>query len=165
MELRGKGLDAKIFDLNSLTVTNDKSSSDVINQIQNYIIRSSVANQPEVQMSFKHSDLGQVDLLVQKGMGDQLNVSIGTHTAEGAKFFAQNHGDLLNTLNQSGLNIKDIKLDSSQGTQQNLSQDSSRQDSQFQGRGQQHQSQSGERQEDARRREALWKSFQDKEVA
>jgi len=161
----GKGLDAKIFDLNSLTVTNDKSSSDVINQIQNYILRSSVANQPEVQMSFKHTDLGQVDLLVQKGMGDQLNVSIGTHTAEGAKFFAKNHGDLLNTLNQSGLNIKDIKLDSSQGSHQNLSQDSSRQDSQFQGRGQQHQSQSGERQEDARRREALWKSFQDKEVA
>ena len=118
-------------------------------------------------MSFQHRDLGQVDLFVQKAANNHLNIGINTNSVEGAKFFNQNQGDLLQTLQQSGLNIKEMKLDgaSTSNNQSFAQNESSRQGTGGQARNGQHQSQSGQRQEESSKRQELWNYYQDKEAA
>lgn len=154
---------AKVFDINSLSKLD--TTSDVISKIQDYIIQSKVSSQSQVEMSFDHKELGKVDLMVQKGAGDQLNISIGTNSVEAAKFFNRNQADLLGSLAQSGIQVGDFKLETSQGNNnQSQSQDSSKQ--QFaQGQKGQHQSEFGQREQDSKKREELWEQFGDKEVA
>ncbi len=156
---------SKVLDISTLTNTN--KIDDVINQIQNYVLRSTAANQKEVSMSFQHRDLGQVDLFVQKAANNHLNIGINTNSVEGAKFFNQNQGDLLQTLQQSGLNIKEMKLDgaSTSNNQSFAQNESSRQGTGGQARNGQHQSQSGQRQEESSKRQELWNYYQDKEAA
>lgn len=165
MMVKGETVDnaAKVFDINSLSKLD--TASEVITKIQDYIIQSKVSGQSQVEMSFDHKELGKVDLMVQKGAGDQLNISIGTNSVEAAKFFNRNQVDLLGTLAQSGIQVGEFKLETSQGSNnQSQSQDSSRQ--QFaQGQKGQHQSESGQRDQDSRKREELWEQFSDKEVA
>jgi hypothetical protein len=60
-----------------------------------------------------------VDLVVQKAHGDQVSIMINTHSMEGSKFFTKNQGELLQTLVQSGVNVSDLKLDSSSNTNSN----------------------------------------------
>jgi hypothetical protein len=153
---------APVFNMSELQAG---SPDEVIAKIQDYIIQSKVSNEPEVQMSFKHDTLGKVDLLVQKGAGDQVNITIGTNTAEAAKFFNQNQTDLLSTLSQAGLRVGDFNLDtSSKSSGQNSSQDSANQ--QFaQGGQKEHNSESGQRKEEMDKREELWKLMKDKEAA
>ncbi len=153
----------KVLDLSASNLSSN--TNDVISQIENYIIRTNASNQKEVQMSFKHDDLGRVDLLVQKANDNQLNISIATNTQDGAKFFQGHQADLLNTLHQSGISVRDFKLDTSQSSNQNLAQDSGRNGFENQGKSGQHQSQSGQRQEEQQRRDELWQYYQDKEVA
>jgi hypothetical protein len=165
MIAKGETVDnaAKVFDINSLSKLD--TTADVITKVQDYIIQSKVSSQSQVEMSFEHKELGKVDLMVQKGAGDQLNISIGTNSVEAAKFFSRNQVDLLGTLAQSGIQVGEFKLETSQGSNsQSQSQDSSKQ--QFaQGQKGQHQSESGQRDEDSKKREGLWNQFNDKEVA
>lgn len=153
----------KVFDINSLSKLD--TTADVISKVQDYIMQSKVSNQSQVEMSFDHKELGKVDLLVQKGAGDQLNISIGTNSMEAARFFNKNQADLLGTLAQSGIQVGEFKLDSSQtSNNQSNSQDSSKQQFGQNSKGQ-HQSESGQRDQESRKREGLWNQFYDKEVA
>lgn len=154
----------KVFDVNQLQSSN--TTEQVITKIQDYVMQAKASKQPEVQMSFKHDDLGQIDLLVKKADGDSLNISVATRAAEGAEFFTKNQGELLKTLAQSGLQIGEFKLETSQGSSNNQStaQDSSKQQFGQEGKGQ-HQSENGQKDADSKKREELWNQFQDKEVA
>jgi hypothetical protein len=151
-----------VFNINDLQGA--KTTDEVITKIQDYVIQSKVANQQEVKMSFHHQELGKVDLLVEKAQNNALNISIGSRSLEGSKFFTQNQGELLASLTQAGVNVGEFKLDSSQAKNNQNSSDNSKQ--QFGQNGQKNnQSQSGQQDEDSRRREELWSSYQDKEVA
>ena len=137
---------AKVFDIN--TMNSSMGADEVIAKIQDYAIQTKFSNEPQLDFSFKHNELGQIDLTVQKGAGDQLNIMIGANSTEGMKFFAQNKGELLQSLTHAGISVGDFKLDSSgKSNNQNLSQNNG-------GNGQstnkEHQSQSGQRQEDGR---------------
>lgn len=157
------GQTAKVFNLN--TINQADTTAEIITKVQDYIVQSKAVNQQQVEMSFNHQELGKVDLLVQKAHGDQLNIAIGTNSVEASKFFAKNQADLLGTLAQSGIQVGEFKLEPSQGSNnQSLSQDSSKQ--QFAGdqKGQ-HGSQSGQRDQESRKREELWNQFYDKDVA
>ena len=73
---------------------------------------------------FRHQELGQVDLTIQKAGGDQLNIMVGANSTEAMKFFTQNRGELLQSLTQAGVSVGDFKLDSSsKSNNQNLSQE------------------------------------------
>lgn len=155
----------KVLNLNQVQLSGNIDT--VINQIQDYVVQTQAANNSEVAVTFEHQDLGQVDLMVQKQSpnSDQLNIQIATRGNEAAEFFKTHQGELINTLNRSGIQVADLKLDASQNLQQELSQESSKQG--FEGRGQrQHQSQSGQRDADSQRREQLWNQFyENKEAA
>lgn len=148
----------KVFDMSQLNM-----NQDVINQIQDYIIQAKASSEPTVQMSFQHNDLGVVDLVVQKAHGDQVSILINTHSMEGSKFFTQNQTELLQTLTQSGVNVSEFKLDSSNNTNNN-GQDNFGQNS----RNSQNQHASDDRQqrnEDSQRRQELWDLLNNKEAA
>lgn len=145
----------KVFDMNQLTQTGNQ---DVINQIQDYIIQAKATNQPTVQMSFAHDELGMVDLVVQKAHGDQVSIMINTHSVEGNKFFTKNHSELMQTLTQSGINVADLKLDSSSNTNSNANSNSQDENGENNSRNS-NQHASDERQqrnEDSERRQELW---------
>ena len=138
-------------------------NQDVINQIQDYIIQAKASSEPTVQMTFNHQDLGMVDLVVQKAHGDNVSIMINTHSMEGSKFFTQNQTELLQTLTQSGVNVSEFKLDSSNNTNNN-GQDNFGQNS----RNSQHQHASDDKQQrnqDSERRQELWNLLNNKEAA
>src|SRR5690606_18914633 len=99
------------FDLNKLTSSDTQK---VIDQVQNYIVQSRAGNEPKMEVSFNHQELGKVDLMVEKMGKDALNIRIQTHGNEGASFFQKHQGDLLQTLNNSGIQVANFKLESSQ---------------------------------------------------
>lgn len=143
----------KVFDMNQVN-----GNQDVINQIQDYIIQAKATNQPTVQMSFAHDELGMVDLVVQKAHGDQISVMINTHSMEGNKFFTKNQSELMQTLTQSGLNVADLKLDTSSNTNTNSNSNGQNEDGDNNSRNS-NQHASDERQqrnEDSERRQELW---------
>lgn len=139
---------AAVFELSNLTSSNDQSA--VIDQIQNYIIQSKASNEPKVQMSFHHQDLGVIDLEVQKADLGKISISITTNTNEGLKFFNQHQNDLLGSLSSSGIKVSEFKLDSN--SQSDFSQNSGQNNSQQFG-------QSSDRNQDSKRREELWNLF------
>ena len=152
---------AKVFDMAQMTGTN--TSEEVIAKIQDYAIQTKFSNEPQLEFTFKHHDLGQIDLTVQKAVGDQMNILVGANSTEAMKFFTQNQGELLQSLTQAGISVADFKLESSgKSNNQNLSQNSG-------GNGQntqkEHQSQSGQRQEEQQKRAELWDQLKDKEAA
>ena len=150
----------KVFDINSLSKLD--STNQVISKVQDYIIQTKAGNNPEVEVSFHHDELGKVDLLVQKDKGDQVRLMIGTNSKEGSHFFTQNQRELLSTLNNSGIQISDFKLESSNlNNNSNNSQDSSSREQFAKGNGQQqqHNSESGKRDQESRKRSELWEQF------
>ncbi len=154
----------KVFDISSLT--GNESSNEIISKIENYIIQTRNGNQAQLDVSFEHQELGTVDLQVRKTAGQHLDIMIASNKAEGLDFLNRNQGELLAKLSSSGIQVGEFKLESSSSnSNQNLNQDNSKQ--QFagqEGRGQ-HNSQSGQRESDARRRSELWEQFTEKEVA
>lgn len=150
-----------VFDISSLQGAT--STDQVITKIQDYITQSKVSNQQDVQMSFEHDKLGKVDLHVEKAHNNTLNISIGARSLEGARFFQQHQGELLATLSHAGINVGDLKLETSSSNNQSSSDNSKQEFSQNSKQG--HQSESGQKDEDSRKRKELWSTFQDKEVA
>ena len=146
---------AKVFDLNTL---NKASNIDtVIGQIQDYIVQAKAAKEPTAQMSFNHPELGDIDLMVQKVAGDKVNVVIGHQGAEAGKFFQQHQTELVQTLQNSGIQVGEFKLESSSssnnnGNNQNNSDSNSKQFANQQNRSEEQQ----QRKEDSNRREELW---------
>ena len=147
-------------------INSSDSSLEIINKVQDYIIQSKASNEQKVEMSFQHKDLGKVDLMVQKGLGDQLNIAINSHTLDGAKFFTKHQGDLMHVLSQSGIQVGEFKLDSSQNSQTGSQNESShRQQFAQNNNKEQFGSEAGQRDHDSRKRQELWDQFYQKEVA
>ena len=148
----------KVFDMSQLT---SGTTEEVIGKIQDYILQTKASNEP-VQMSFEHKELGMIDLKVTKNDSNQLNIMINSRTSEGAKFFTQNQGELLQTLSQAGIQVADLKLDTNKNSNFNQNSDSSMsQNGKNDGQAQQR----DQRGSDSKRREELWKLFEGQEAA
>lgn len=157
------GATTKVFDMS--TLQNTENTQDVINQIQNYIIQSKASNEQSVQMTFNHHELGNVDLQVMKGAGDHLNIMINAQSAEGAKFFQQNQGELLQSLQQAGVQVAEFKLDSS--SQSNNNSQNSDSNKQFSGQEKQHaEHEQNKRDNESEKRKELWAHLtEEREIA
>lgn len=144
----------KVFDMSSLKGTDNRDA--IIDQVQNYIVQAKAASEPKVEMSFKHHELGLIDLQVHKATGDQITISIAASTPEGMKFFTQNQNELLGSLSNAGIKVSDLKLETSNG-QSDFSQDP----------GQKHRQETAgdQRQQESRKREELWNLFRERREA
>lgn len=165
----------KVFKLSS--VQSLTTPDELINKVQDYIIQSRVGNKAEVKMAFHHDELGQVDLIVKK-IDSSMNVAINPHTVHGKDFFKSHQVELVRHLSQAGVPVGDFKielplLNVNQGSfSQSLSQNDSSSSKQgnhdfssFNHQRGNHQSESGQREHDSRRREELWEKYYEKEVA
>lgn len=155
--IRGAGNGAKVFDLGALNKTNNLDS--VISQIQDYVMQAKAAKEPSAQMTFNHPELGDVDILVRKGAGDQVHIAIAHNSQEAAKFFKQHQGELLQSLQQSGVQVGEFKLEqssSSNTANQNNNSNNPEQNGKQQFANQQRSGHEQQRKEDSHRREELW---------
>jgi len=153
-----------IFDMNKLTGSTDTQK--VIDQIQSYIVQTRAGNEQRVEMSFNHHDLGKIDLMVEKMGKDALNIRIQTHGNEGASFFHKHQNELLQTLNNSGIQVGHLKLENAPTNTANNNQQfaQGRSDQGHEGHPQQSASQNQQRQ-DSERRAELWKLLSEREAA
>lgn len=151
---------SKSMDLNQV-MSKVNTQNEVIAKIQDYIIQSKVSSEPNVNLTFNHADLGDVNLNVQKITADNLAVTITSNNAEAVKFFTENKSELLQTLTNSGLNISEMKLENTTNTNKDSNsnnQNFSESKQNFSG------SKQGEQERESKKREELWELF-DKEIA
>lgn len=108
----------KVLDINS--IQNIENTDEMITKIQDYIVQSKVSGEKSVEMSFMHKELGQINVQVEKINANQIQVSIMSTSSEGAKFFRENQNLLSASLASSGLDVSQIKLESSSASSSNL---------------------------------------------
>lgn len=152
---------SKVFNVDQLLVNNDNVDT-VISKIQDYIIQSKFAKEKNVQMTFNHSDLGNVDLQVSKLGRDNLGVNIAANNSEAIKFFTENKAELLQTLSNSGISVSEFKLETqnSSSPKDFNSSNQSFTDSKGEFSG----SKQGQQDKESRKRQELWELL-DKEIA
>lgn len=153
----------KVFDLSQLQNT---SQDQIISQIKDYIVQAKTASEPSVNMKVQHQDLGMIDITVQKMPQEAIQIAIQTSSQDAKLFLNTHQRDLIQSLNQTGIQVSDLKIDSSSslgkanadssGQQQGFDQSSS---------GKQFGSENNQRQQDSQRRNELWKFLEEKEVA
>lgn len=151
---------APVYDMSALNTSRD--AGQIIEEINNYIIQTKEANREQVDLKVSHNDLGLIDIKVEKGIGQELNVKIGTHSVEGSNFFKAHQNELVVSLNTNGIRLGDFKIEqqaaSKDFSQQGQSGQQHKQDQQFG-------SESGQRRHDQDRRQKLWDQFSEKDVA
>lgn len=129
-------------------------NAQIIERVSDYITQKSFSSQKEIQLNVSHKDLGDFLIRVAKegnqAAGKGINIQITTATNEGRDFFTNNQGRLLSSLSASGLNVTDLKLDSSSDSSSQFSQNSES--------GNQRGNQSQTKQDSERRRN-LWQQF------
>ena len=150
----------KVLDLSQVQGT----KPEVLEQISNYIMRNSFGNQKSLTVTVSHKDLGQFQIQAQRhGDPGDIKLNILTQTDEGQVFFKGVEKELIQKLNEKGINVFDLKVshfspstpntsksDSSFSFQQNHSNNAYSDDSQ--------KSQYNEGQE---RRRELWERYKE----
>lgn len=146
----------KVFDMSHVKTD---SPDKIMAQITDYIVQAKAAKEPSVSMRMNHDQLGMIDITVSKTgavNAEAIAINIGTHSMDGKNFFQQNSKDLFTHLSNAGLNVSDMKVETSSQTAKNdfdmngQNQKGSSQDKQFG-------SESNQRRQDSQRREDLWK--------
>ncbi len=146
----------KVFDMSAIK---SESADKIMTQITDYIVQAKAAKEPTVTMRMNHDQLGLIDITVSKTgtvNADAIAINIGTHSMDGKNFFQQNSKDLFTHLSNAGLNVADMKVETSSQTAKNdfdmngQNQKGSSQEKQFG-------SESNQRRQDSQRREDLWK--------
>lgn len=157
----------KVFDMSQIKSEN---SNQIMNQISDYIVQAKASKEPTVSMRVNHEELGLIDITVSKagipGMNaDSVAINIGTHSTDGKNFFQQNSKDLFSHLGQAGVNVSDLKFETSQSSTKN-DFDMNQQNRQSHSQGERHfGSEQNQRRHDSNRRQELWDLLKDKEAA
>lgn len=153
----------KVFDISHIKSTN---TNEIMNQITDYVIQAKAAKEPTVNMRVKHEDLGLIDITVSKsGLGQEsIAVNIGTHSLDAKNFFQINTKELFSHLSTAGLNVTDLKVESSNQTAKNDADFGSQSGKNQQGSDKQFGSEQNQRRHESERRQDMWKLF-NKEAA
>jgi hypothetical protein len=121
----------KVLDLSKINTTN---TSEIIKKISDYVEQNTVANKQSLDLTVKHDSLGEFKIQVSKAPSAQSNLidlQITTSSKEGHDFFVKNEVSLIKNLNQSGVNLSDLRIISHSSESSLLGQSDSRQSSSF----------------------------------
>lgn len=152
----------KVFDLQNLAKSQNLDAETVLTQVTDYIVQAKAAKEPTVNMKVQHQDLGLLDITVNRGVNDAVNIAIATQD-QGAKIFLGQHREQLMThLSQAGVSVTDLKMEQSSNSQKDMGH-SNQQGSQ--GHDRQFGSEQNQRREEQQRRHDLWELMREKEVA
>lgn len=109
----GKQQPAKILDFAKLTQTLDLSKvpqNEVIGKISDYIQQQSLQSRDRLDLTVSHQDLGQFQVVVNKGKGME-NIDLMINASDkGHKFFVEHEAELVKNLQQSGIKLGDVKI-------------------------------------------------------
>lgn len=109
--LRNSSEAPKILDLSKTHVTN---TNQLIEKISDYVMQSNVAGKDQIELTVKHDSLGQFQIQVVKSGNvthpNQIDMQIVTSNHEGHKFFVENEGTLVKSLQQSGVSLSDLRI-------------------------------------------------------
>ena len=147
---------------------NNVQTSDVqtiMNQISDYIVQAKAAKEPTVNFKMNHQDLGLVDITVAKAQNasEAVSINIGTAALEGKQFFTQNLKELTSHLANAGIQVTDIKVDSTQNSKQSF--DFNHQQRNADSGQKQFGSEQNQRNHDQEKRQSLWDLLGNKEAA
>lgn len=142
----------------------------IINQISDYVVQAKASKEPTLNLKVDHKDFGQMDITVQRSMGtltnnlENITINIATNSPEVKTLLQQHKAELFTSLNQSGLNLTDFKVESnSSKTGADLNSNSnSHSGSQFAGSEKQFGSESNQRRHEQNRRTELWDLLNEK---
>ena len=146
----------KVFDMSQIKTDNPDK---IMTAITDYIVQAKAAKESTVSMRMNHEQLGMIDITVSKTgamNADAIAINIGTHSVDGKNFFQQNSKDLFTHLSNAGLNVADMKVETSSQTAKNdfdmngQNQKGGSQEKHFG-------SESNQRRHDSQKREDLWK--------
>jgi hypothetical protein len=121
----------KVLDLSKLNASN---TNEIIKKISDYVEQNTVANKQSLDLTVKHDSLGEFKIQVSKAPSAQSNLidlQITTSSKEGHDFFVKNEVSLIKNLNQSGVNLSDLRIISHSSESSLLGQSDSRQSSSF----------------------------------
>lgn len=101
----------KVLDLSHVNTAN---TNQLIQKISDYVMQSNVAGKDQLDLTVKHEQLGQFQIQVTKNQTPnqphQIDMQIVTSNAEGHKFFVENEGALMKSLQQSGIQLSDLRI-------------------------------------------------------
>jgi hypothetical protein len=142
-------------------------SNQIMSQITDYIVQAKASKESTVTVRVNHDELGILDITVRKAQGmsqENLAINIGAHTQDGKNFFQQNSKELFSHLNQAGLSISDLKVETSSNSAKN--EFDMGQQNRNQSFGEKNfSSEQNQRRHDQNRRQDLWNILKDKDVA
>lgn len=102
---------AKLLDLSHINTAN---ANELIDKITDYVMQSNVAGKDKMDLNVTHESLGQFQIQVTRNQAsntpNQIEMQIVTTNNEGHKFFTENEGNLMKSLQQSGLNMGELKI-------------------------------------------------------
>jgi hypothetical protein len=83
----------------------------VLEKITDYVMQSQVAGKDQIDLTVKHDTLGQFQIQVNK-MPNQnhIDMQIVANSAEGHKFFVEHEGAIAKSLQQSGIQLSDLRI-------------------------------------------------------
>jgi hypothetical protein len=161
----------KVLDLSNIQTTN---TNQLIEKISDYVMQSNVAGKNQIDLTVKHEQLGQFQIQVTKNptlsQPNQIDMQIMTSNSEGHKFFVANEAALMKSLNQSGINLSDLRIVSGMTEMTANTFGESKQSSSFSqnqnGFSQSHQSfdsfSSGDFKQGSEKRKDLWNEYRER---
>ena len=161
----------KVLDLSKINTSN---TNEIIKKISDYVEQNTVANKQSLDLTVKHESLGEFKIQVSKAPSTQSNLidlQITTSSKEGHDFFVKNEVSLIKNLNQSGVNLSDLRIVSHTSESGLLGQSDSRQSSSFQQSNDGYSSQqssfessqfSTESDSGSQKRKQLWQEYQER---
>lgn len=98
----------KVLDLSNVNVAN---KNELIQKITDYVMQSQMAGKDQIDLTVKHESLGQFQIQVNK-MPNQnhIDMQIVANSAEGHKFFVEHEGAIAKSLQQSGIQLSDLRI-------------------------------------------------------
>lgn len=154
---QGTEAPVKVFDMSNIKTSN---SSEIVNQITDYMVQAKASKEPTVNMRMKHDELGLIDITVSKtgANHEAIAINIGAHSTEGKIFFQQNTRELFSHLANAGLNVADMKVETpTQSQKQDFDFNQHNRQTAQQGSDKQFGSEQNQRRHDQERRQDLWK--------
>jgi hypothetical protein len=169
LEVSNQSAAPKVFNMAQIKSGN---TQEIMSQISDYIVQAKAAKEPTVQLKVNHQDFGQMDITVSRGMNaghnnvENIAINIATSSPEVKAMLQQHKGELFSSLAQSGMNVTDFKVDSSNskaGSDFNSNNGSN--SNQFAGSEKQFGSEQNQRRHEQNRRADLWDLLKDKAAA
>ncbi|MBT6326370.1 MAG: hypothetical protein HOJ35_10405 [Bdellovibrionales bacterium] len=110
---------AKVLNLSGIKITD---SSQLIDQISEYVAQTNLENKESINLLVKHDSLGVIKINVQQSKGvDQLAINLSPDSIDGQNFLSEQGNNLIKTLTDAGIKVGEFNILETQNSSQSSS--------------------------------------------